>query len=454
MRRLACALVALCGLAAQAETPPNIIYIMADDLGYGDLGCYGQNTIKTPYIDAMASEGMRFTQAYAGSTVCAPSRCALMTGKHTGQAYVRGNVLVPLADSEVTVAEVLKTRGYDTALIGKWGIAEPGTEGVPNKQGFDYFFGYLNQMHAHNYYPDYLWRNEEKVTLDNVDPGDGVSTVTKTYSHDLFAQEALDYVAREHDKPFFLYLALTLPHANNERGGKEGNGMEVPDLAPYEDNDWPAPQKGHAAMITRLDRDVGRLMQALKDHGLDENTIVFFTSDNGPHAEGGAKPEFFRSAGDLNGKKRDLTDGGIKVPMIVRWPGHVEAGSESDLVWAFWDFLPTAAALADAEPPKDINGISVLPTLLGQEGQQQHDYLYWEFFEGGFLQGVRMKNWKGIRRDFRRFELYDLNADPGEKTNVADEHPEVVNQIAGIMDQARTDSEHFPIPEKALRNKK
>lgn len=450
MRRLVLAAMICCAAVARAETPPNIIYILADDLGYGDLGCYGQQTIQTPRIDQMAAEGMRFTQHYAGSTVCAPSRCALMTGKHTGQAYVRGNVLVPLADSEVTVAEVLKARGYDTALIGKWGLGEPGTEGIPNRQGFDYFFGYLNQQHAHNYYPDHLWRNEEKVPLDNVDPGDGVSTLRKQYSHDLFTEEALQYVNMERDNPFFLYLAYTIPHANNERGAKDGDGMEVPDYAPYNDKDWPDPLTGYAAMITRMDRDVGRLLDTLKERGLDENTLVIFSSDNGPHGEGGARPEFFKSAGILKGKKRSFTDGGIKVPMIARWPGKISAGAVTEFAGAHWDFLPTAAELAGADVPAGINGISVVPTLLGREGQRPHEYLYWEFFEGGFLQGVRMDQWKGIRRNFERFELYDLSADPGEEMNLAEARPELVEKIAGIMDAARVESEHFPIPERAL----
>ena len=281
---------------AQAAKKPNIIFILADDLGYGDVGCYGQQKIKTPNLDRMAKQGMRFTQAYAGSTVCAPSRCVLMTGKHTGHAHIRGNALVPLRPEDVTIAMLLKRAGYVTGLIGKWGLGEPGTTGIPTKQGFDYFFGYLNQVHAHNYYPDYLWRNEEKVPLAGNVVEKNVATKRAQYSSDLFAEEALRFVEKNKDKPFFLYLALTTPHANNEAGKL---GMEVPSDEPYSKMDWPQPQRNHAAMITRMDRDIGRLMEKLRELGLDENTIVFFTSDNGPHQEGGGNPFFFQSSGPL-----------------------------------------------------------------------------------------------------------------------------------------------------------
>src|SRR6516162_1054573 len=336
--------------SADKPSRPNIILILADDLGYGDVGCYGQKRIQTPQIDRLAAEGMRFTQCYAGSTVCAPSRCALMTGLHSGHGTVRGNALVPLAPEDVTVAEVLKEANYATALIGKWGLGEPGSTGIPNRKGFDYFFGYLNQQHAHNYYPDYLWKNQEKVNLAGNVVKNNVATERAQYSHDLFTNQALGFLdSRKRltpDKPFFLYLAYTIPHANNERGRAEGNGMEVPSDAPYSGRPWPQAQKNHAAMITRLDADVGKLLERLKVLGLDEQTIIFFSSDNGPHKEGGADPKFFQSAGALRGHKRDLTEGGIRVPMIVRWPGKIKAGTVSDQVWAFWDFLPTAAELA------------------------------------------------------------------------------------------------------------
>jgi len=448
-----------CAGAAKAGTVgkrrPNIIYIMADDLGYGDLGCYGQKIIQTPRIDRIAEEGIRFTQCYAGSTVCAPSRCSLMTGLHTGHCWIRGNARVPLRPEDVTVAELLKEQGYTTGLIGKWGLGNEETTGVPNKQGFDYFFGYLDQGHAHNYYPDHLWRNEERVELpENVQSTEhkGLAVEKTTYSHDLVAQEALEFVERHRDEPFFLYLALTTPHANNEGGRATGNGMEVPDYGVYADKNWPDPQKGHAAMITRMDRDVGRLMDRLNELGIEEDTIVFFTSDNGTHKEGGADPEFFNSSGPLRGYKRDLYDGGIRVPMIVRWPGTLNTGQTSDQVWAFWDFLPTAVELAGGEPPKDVDGVSMVQTLrlLGMGGikrmQVQHEYLYWEFHEREFSQAVRHGDWKAVRKGNNQpVELYDLSTDIGETTNIANEHLDMVTRMEGYLKTARTENEHWPV---------
>ena len=428
---------------------PNIIFILTDDLGYGDLGCYGQDVITTPCVDRMAAEGIRFTQCYAGSTVCAPSRCCLMTGMHTGHAHVRGNQRVPLRPEDRTVAEMLKGAGYTTGLIGKWGLGEPGTTGIPNRKGFDYFFGYLNQGNAHNYYPEYLWRNETQMPLEGnvVDPDHPRVSLERTqYTHDLFAEDALRFVGEHRDEPFFLYLALTTPHANNERGRALGDGMEVPDYGPYADRDWPNPQKGHAAMVSRMDRDVGRLLDRLKELGLDDDTIVFFTSDNGPHKEGGADPAFFQSSGPLRGYKRDLYEGGIRVPAIVRWPGVTPAGSENDHVWAFWDFLPTAADLAGAPVPAGIDGISIHPTLTGRP-QENHPFLYWEFHEGqGSKQAVRMGQWKGVRLDPKQpLELYDLNADLGEQTDVAAEHPYIVRTMREYLAGARVESEHWPL---------
>jgi len=435
------------------NTKPNIIFILADDLGYGDLGYYGQKTIKTPNLDRMAEQGMRFTDHYAGSTVCAPSRCALMVGQHTGHCLVRGNARVPLRPEDVTVAELLKGAGYTTAIIGKWGLGEADSTGIPNRQGFDYWFGYLNQRHAHNYYPDYLWRNEEKVRLKNVvkpvNPPGGVASERVEYSHDLFTKEALAFLERNEDGPFFLYLAYTIPHANNEARQK---GMEVPSLGRYAETDWPEPQKGHAAMITRMDRDIGRLFAKLKELGIDKDTLVVFSSDNGPHKEGGADPAFFRSWGALRGYKRALYEGGIRVPMLARWPGKVKAGSVTDHVSAFWDFLPTCAELAGMEAPENIDGISYLPTLLGQpEKQKEHELLYWEFHEQGKKQAVRIGDWKGVRLNVAKnpdgpIEIYNLKEDLGEKQNVADEHPEIVAQIAECMKEARTPSEHWPLP--------
>ena len=350
---------------------PNIIWIMADDLGYGDLGSYGQQRIKTPNLDAMADEGMRFTDAYAGFTVCAPSRSVLMTGQHTGHTTVRRNGSKGLLDEDITVAELLREIGYSTALIGKWGLGMEDSPGAPWKQGFDHFFGYLSQGHAHNFYPEFLMRNAERVPLRNVvvrssryQGMSGVATERIDYSHDLLVADALQWVESQSEGPFFLYLALTIPHANNEAGSRDGGGnpgisnvpddlgdhrerigMEVPDAGIYADKEWPGPQKGTAAMITRMDADVGRLFETLKRLGIDERTLVFFTSDNGPHAEGGNDPRFFHSSGPLQGYKRSLHDGGIRVPMIVRWPGRVPSGRVSDMPWYFADFLPTVAEL-------------------------------------------------------------------------------------------------------------
>lgn len=437
---------------ATRSDKPNIIYILADDLGYGDLGCYGQKRIATPNLDRMAAEGMRFTQHYAGDTVCAPSRCVLMTGLDTGHCRIRGNRLVPLLPEDVTVAELLKQDGYATALIGKWGLGEADTTGIPNRQGFDTFFGYLNQQAAHNYYPEFLWQNQWRIQLPNKvkynrpgQPG-GVSTNKLVYSHDLFVEKAMSYLSEHKDKPFFLYLALTIPHANNEAGKA---GMEVPDLGAYADKDWPAAQKAHAAMITRMDGDLGKLFKELKTLGIDQETIVMFASDNGPHAEGGNDPGFNDSSGPLRGIKRDLYEGGIRVPFIVRWPGRIKAGSVSDLISGFQDMLPTCVELAGGQAPSEIDGISFLPTLLGQDGQQKkHDYLYWEFHEQGGKQAVRKGDWKAIRLNVNKdpngpIELYDLRTDLGETHNVAAEHPKIVQQMEAIMKTARTESDVF-----------
>lgn len=455
------ATVVLASVAASAEAAeaakPNIIFILADDLGYGDLGCYGQQTIRTPNLDRMATEGLRFTQCYAGSTVCAPSRCVLMTGQHTGHCLIRGNDRVPLRPADVTVADVLKTAGYTTALIGKWGLGEPETTGHPLQQGFDYFFGYTDQRHAHNFYPEFLWRNNDRVVLKNeVAPEwrgqlPGVAVRRVEYSHDLFVADALRFVEENRNKPFFLYLALTIPHANNEAGKA---GMEVPELGEYADKDWPAPEKGKAAMITRMDRDVGTLLAKLKQLGIDERTIVFFSSDNGPHREGGVDPSFFRSSGGLRGIKRDLYEGGIRVPMIVRWPGKIAPGV-SDQVWAFWDFLPTAAELAEVAAPGEIDGLSVVPTLLGRPGQKQHEFLYWEFHEGGSKQAVRMGDWKAVRLNPEApLQLYALNKDVAEENDIASDHPEVVAKIEAYLKTARTESEHWPLRSKPVTLKK
>jgi arylsulfatase A-like enzyme len=451
----ACVLALLPFAAARGAEPsaskPNIVFILADDLGYGDLGCYGQQRIKTPHLDRMAADGMRFTQFYAGSTVCAPSRCALMTGLHTGHCLIRGNAKDSLRPQDVTVAKLLKDSGYATGLIGKWGLGNEGSPGVPTKQGFDYFYGYLDQVHAHNYYPAFLMRNEERVPMKNVVPGpgdfgSGVATKKVEYSHDLFAEEALSFIDRNKDRPFFLYLAFTIPHANNEAGKQ---GMEVPDYGPYKDIDWPEAQKGHAAMITRMDADIGRLFDRLKKHGLDENTLVLFTSDNGPHREGGNDPDFNHSHGPLRGIKRDLYEGGIRVPLLARWPGKVPAGGTSDFVGAFWDVLPTLAELGGAKTPAGLDGLSFVPTLLGQkEKQKQHESLYWAFYERGGAQALRMGRWKAVQQPVHAsIQLYDLDNDVAEKKDVAAQHPEVVAKMKKLMEESYAPSARWKFPE-------
>ncbi len=429
----------------QPARKPNIIFILADDLGYGDVGCYGQEVIETPRVDQMAAEGMRFTDCYAGSTVCAPSRCCLMTGRDTGHALVRGNARIPLRPEHVTVAELLKDAGYATGIVGKWGLGEPDTTGIPNGQGFDYWFGYLNQGRAHNYYPDYLWLNEEKVYLEG--NADGKK---EQYSHDLFTEHGLNFIREHRDEPFFLYMAYTLPHANNELGRETGDGMEVPDYGAYAARDWPSPQKGHAAMITRLDRDTGRILDLLKELGIDGDTIVFFTSDNGPHKEGGADPAFFNSWGPLRGYKRDLYEGGIRVPMIVRWPGKIAAGTESDVPWAFWDFPPTACELAGAECSDGIEGLSMAPALFGQEPPER-EFMYWEFQQREFKQAVRIGDMKAVRVGLTRTtEVYDLAEDIGETRDLAADRPELVKRAEDIFDNWRVDSEEFPVKDPGL----
>ena len=429
------------GLRLKAQGKPNIVFILADDLGYGDLGCYGQKRIRTPNLDRLAAEGMRFTQCYAGSTVCAPSRAVLMTGLHSGHARVRGNAKVPLEPGDLTVAEVLRQAGYTTGAIGKWGLGDAGTTGHPNRQGFAEWYGYLDQTLAHNYYPESLWRNERERPLARNAGGQ-----KGEYAQDAFTGAALNFLRSYAARPFFLYLAYTIPHANNELGRKTGNGMEVPGQDAYAQEKWPEPEKNKAAMISRLDRDVGRLLDRLKELKLDENTVVFFTSDNGPHKEGGVDPKFFESSGPLRGIKRDLYEGGIRVPMIVRWPGRVPAGAVSDQVFTFWDFLPTAAEIAGTTPPGKLDGISVLPALLGQKQTNQHERLYWEFHEKGFHQAVRMRDWKAVRHGSKgALELYNLKTDPAEQENVAAANPEIVSQIEGYLQTARTESKEFPI---------
>lgn len=437
---------------------PNLIWIMADDLGYGDLGCYGQKVITTPHLDRMAEQGLRFTQFYAGATVCAPSRSVLMTGQHHGRTRVRGNagatnpIAQALRPDDVTVAKVLQQSGYRTALFGKWGLGDVGAaeSGLPRKHGFDEFFGYMNQRHAHNHFPDFLWRNEERVTLSNVVTpvgGDGAGYATKAvqFADDLFADEAIKFVTDNKSKPFFLYWSMVIPHANNERTRVLKNGAQVPDFGPYVDKDWPEPDKGQAAMISRLDGYVGRMLATLREQGLAENTLVIFTSDNGPHDESNHNLERFNPSGQLTGIKRSLTDGGIRVPMIAWWPGKVPTGSNTDHAAYFGDWMATAAELAGAKIPEGCDSISFVPTLLGQPADQQpeHDFLYWEFHERGFKQAALYQGrWKGIRsgNPDAPVALYDQQTEIAEQTNVAAEHPDIAVKIGDFMKSARLES--------------
>jgi arylsulfatase A-like enzyme len=444
------------------ETRPNIILILADDLGYGELGCYGQKLIQTPQVDRLAAEGMRFTQFYAGSTVCAPSRSVLMTGKHMGHTRVRGNagagntVAQMLRKDDVTVARMLQQAGYATGLVGKWGLGLVDDEGEPRRQGFDAYYGFLSQTHAHNHYPSFLWRNGEKVALPNdlvgvgAVEGTGYATKRLAYAGDLFATEAREFVERNRARPFFLFLSLVAPHANNERTRMLGDGNEVPDFGPYADRPWNDAQKAHAAMITRFDRDIGALMAQLKRLGLDERTLVLFSSDNGPHREGGPNyaPEFFNASGPFSGIKRSLTEGGIRVPFIARWPGRIKAGEVSNHVGYFGDLMATLAELTGAMPPPGLDSISLAPTLLGRGTQPRHEYLYWEFYEGGVSQAVLLEGrWKGIRAQPNApVQVFDLERDAAEKTDVAAQQPAVRERVASIMRTAHVDNEHWKIP--------
>jgi arylsulfatase A-like enzyme/cyclophilin family peptidyl-prolyl cis-trans isomerase len=456
--------------APVAPPRPNIVFILADDLGYGEIGCYGQKIIQTPRIDLMAREGMLFTQFYAGATVCAPSRSVLMTGQHHGHTRVRGNAGKPnplaqsLRSNDVTVAKVLQSAGYRTALIGKWGLGDVGVaeQGLPRRHGFDYFFGFLSQHQAHNHFPDYLWRNEEKVPLPNDlvlvgDQGGGYARNPKVYADDLFAEEAVKFIGQNQAQPFFLFLSLVVPHANNERNRELKDGAEVPDYGPYADKPWPTQNKGHAAMITRMDGYVGRILDELKRLKLDERTLVIFTSDNGPHKESGNSVEFFHSSGPFRGIKRDLTDGGIRVPFIAWWPGTVKTRKVSEHVGYFGDVMATAAELAGATPPTNIDSISFLPALLGQSrAQRQHEFLYFEFHEGGFSQAALMEGrWKGIRTNgvTARLQVYDLKKDPAESRDVSAREPAIASRIAAFLRTARTDSADWPVPSIGARGR-
>jgi len=469
---------------------PNIIYILADDLGYGELGCYGQEKIKTPNLDRLAAEGMKFSQHYSGSPVCAPSRCTLLTGKHTGHSQVRANDEMaelgdvwndpriegqwPLTKNTDTIGTSLQSIGYTTSVIGKWGLGGPGSYGEPNKQGFDHWFGYLCQRQAHNYYPTHLWKNDKKFILegndyfsphqkfsDKADPHDlnaYAQYSTKHYAPDLMAEEALNFIKSNKDNPFFLYFATPVPHValqvpSDSLKKYDDAFPEAPYLGEKGYLPHPAPRAAYAAMISRMDRDIGRIMALLKELSLEKNTLVIFSSDNGPTYAGGVDYEFFKSAGPLRDLKGMLYEGGIRVPMIARWPGHIKSGTESAHISAFWDVMPTLCEIANAPIPPDTDGISFAPTLLGSGIQNKHAYLYWEFLSYGGQQAVRMGRWKGIRTGLKNIDtdttiqLYDLKNDIRESNNIAADNPEVVAKIKEIMQSARTKSARFPFPE-------
>lgn len=437
----------VCGtVSAQPVRKPNVVFILADDLGYGDVGAYGQTRIKTPNIDRLAREGMRFTQFYSGSPVCAPSRATLFTGRHTGHTTIRGNGNVPLAAGDFTLSQLFRSVGYRVDGIGKWGLGLAGTSGEPKAKGFNQWAGFLDQQDAHNYFPDTIWRYDSVQNWNAPAQNHG-----RRYIHDVFTEAMGRSIQINADYQFFLYLPFTIPHANPALG-KEG--MQVPHDAPYSAEDWPQPEKNKAAMITRLDMSVGQLLARLEEQRLHRDTIVIFTSDNGPHDKGGVDPEFFKSSGLFRGIKRDLYEGGLRVPMIVWWPGRIEAGKVSDQVWAMWDLLPTLGEVAGARVPAGLDGISMLPTWMGQKQTNQHDHLYWEFHERGFQQAVRMADWKGIRlAPAEPLELYDLKSDPAEEKNVAAEHPAIVAQIEEIMKTERTESADWPTDPAKLKDR-
>lgn len=458
-------------VAAEPQTKPNIIYILLDDCGYGDLGCYGQKTLLTPNLDRLASEGMKFTRHYAGSTVCAPSRGTLMTGLHTGHSRIRGNGPSTLPDTDPNVVRLLKEAGYHTACIGKYGLGSPAPLDDPQRKGFDYFFGYVGTAHAHNFYTDFLVRNGAKVPLNNQiipesvrKPDTGVATADgrKEWAPKLLADDVQSYLderAKDPSKPFFLYYASNLPHANNEAGKNSplGHGMETPSYGEFESRDWPAVEKGFASAMRFIDDDIGAILAKLKALSLDENTIVMLSSDNGPHREGGHDAEFFQSRGGLNGIKRDLTDGGIRVPFLVRWPTKIKPGMVSEHVSGFQDFLPTAAELAGAKVTAECDGISFLPTLFGNNPEQKaHPYLCWFFDEAGGRRALLKWPWKLIHlntnsasdskptpvkkksNDSNLFtvQLFNLETDPAEATNVASANPQIVAELTTQMQQA------------------
>lgn len=453
-----CALIfASCSGNKQEVASPNVIFILADDLGYGDLGCYGQTRISTPNLDRMAAEGMQFMQHYAGSTVSAPSRAALMTGRHTGHAQIRGNKEIepegqqPMEAETYTLGKLMQSAGYATGLFGKWGLGYPESESTPRKMGFDEFYGYNCQRKAHTYYPEYLWRNDEKVFLDGNSAGG-----RRAYSQHLIHRQALDFIRKHKDRPFCAMLTYTLPHAELNLPHDsiyklyENQFEETPFEGAGSYHAVERPRASFAAMVSQLDHYVGEILAELKSLGIDERTLVIFTSDNGPHREGGADPDFFKSYGPLKGFKRDVYEGGIRVPFIVRYPGKVEAGRSSHIS-AFWDMMPTFAGLTGTKLPDSVttDGISMLPVLFGESERQEHDYLYWEFHEQGGRVAVRKGNWKAVLLNAKQgldqpIELYDLSNDIHEDHNLADQYPDVTEEMREVMRNAHSESALFP----------
>ena len=457
------ALVSIGFAQPRASRPPNLIYILADDLGYGDLGCYGQKKFATPHIDRLAAEGLRFTQHYSGATVCAPSRSALLTGLHTGHTVVRGNLEIlpegqhPLPADTLTLPKLLKRAGYVSGLFGKWGLGFPGSEGEPLKQGFDRFFGYNCQRYGHHYYPHHLWDGTRKVMLE-----DNAGPMKNLYAPELIHQKTLAFIEANRERPFFCFVASVIPHAEMiaperymaKHRGKYGretpyagvDGGPEYRTGPYESQ--AEPRAAFAAMVNLLDDHVGEIVAKVRALGLAENTLILFTSDNGPHREGGHEPDFFNSSGGLRGTKRDLYEGGIRVPLLAWWPGTIRAGGETAHLSAFWDMMPTVADLAGIAVPGGLDGVSFAPTLTGRGAQQPPKPLYWEFHELGGRMALREGDWKLVRYGVLKdpngpAELYDIRNDPRETTNLAARHPQRVREMDARMRASRVDSPVF-----------
>ncbi|NBV22761.1 MAG: N-acetylgalactosamine 6-sulfate sulfatase [Proteobacteria bacterium] len=433
------------GILAATAAQPNIIFVLSDDLAQGDVGCYGQKLIQTPNLDRMAREGTRFTQAYCGTTVCAPSRTSLMIGQHTGHSPIRANREIgaegqlPLPAGTFTVAQLLKNAGYATACCGKWGMGMFDTTGSPLKLGFDHFFGYNCQRHAHSYFPKFLYRDDERFDLPGNDGNTKVEGKGAIYAQDLIADETLKFVKANKDRPFFLYYSITLPHGT----------FHINDQGQYKDKPWTEQEKNYAAMVTRLDTDVGRLLALLKELQIDDKTLVMLAGDNGssfpPSSPLGKR--FDQAANGLRGFKRELYEGGLRNAGLARWPGVVPAGRVSDEPWAFWDFLPTCAELAGTKPPANaqIDGLSLVSFLKGGAAPQR-EYFYWELHEGASLQAVRWGDWKAVRNGpSKPIELYDLKADAAEAKNLAEAKPELVAKAEFLMKSAHVDDPNWPM---------